>query len=762
MPAARKTKTKNRKEAHRAAPAVSRAVAYRQLSQEVGAVLLLALDLFLVLALVSYSPRDPQSLQALIPATVVANWTGKAGALLAAWLIWALGLAAFWLPIMVSWLAIQVYQGWWPCRSWGTIAAYFLLPASSAGLLAWGWPQLGWHGVLLPGGGAVGRWLVAQLLPVFNRAGTVIILGALAAAAFMGITRLSYAGLLQYLLQSYRRLGHRRPQPRPATPLTPAATGSPQSALPELTATKEDRDLEEIRPSLTAAPASPAPPAAMPQTGPEPATAPKKGKKTATLPAVTFQLPPLDFLSPPPPYDQQIQEEALLAQARKLETTLLHFGVEGKVVAIRPGPVITMIEFEPALGVKISKVTSLADDLALALKAVSIRIVAPVPGKAVIGIEVPNPKRQLVTLREVLSHEVYHRSTSRLTIALGKDITGQPVVADLAKMPHLLIAGATGTGKSVGLNAMIVSILYKATPAEVRFLMVDPKRIELSTYEGIPHLLHPVVTEPKIATTALRWAVQEMERRYGLLSDLGVRNIETYNQKLIKEQLLATDGEEEHRYRLLPYIVIVIDELADLMLVSSRETEEYLIRLAQKSRAAGIHLILATQRPSVDVITGLIKANFPTRISFQVSSKVDSRTILDTIGAERLLGMGDMLFIPPGTSRLKRIHGAYISEEEVKRIVDYLKAQQAPVYEAEILNLQEEERQEEELGEKDEKYAEAVEIVAETRQASISMLQRRLRIGYNRAARIIEMMEKEGLIGPSDGIRPREVYIPRR
>jgi S-DNA-T family DNA segregation ATPase FtsK/SpoIIIE len=431
-------------------------------------------------------------------------------------------------------------------------------------------------------------------------------------------------------------------------------------------------------------------------------------------------------------------------------------------VAIRPGPVITMIEFEPALGVKISKVTGLADDLALALKAISIRIVAPVPGKAVIGIEIPNPKRQLVTLREVLGHEIYHKSTSRLTIALGKDITGQPVVADLAQMPHLLIAGATGTGKSVGLNAMIISILYKATPEEVRFLMVDPKRIELSTYEGIPHLLRPVVTNPKVATTSLRWAIEEMERRYALLSDLEVRNIESYNQKLIKEQKVYTDDEDEPQLRLLPFIIIIIDELADLMIVSSRETEEYLIRLAQKSRAAGIHLILATQRPSVDVITGLIKANFPTRVSFQVSSRVDSRTILDTIGAERLLGLGDMLFIPPGTSRLKRIHGAYVSEDEVKKVVEYLKTQQAPVFEASILELQEEETREEELGDRDDKYADAIEIVAETRQASISMLQRRLRIGYNRAARIIEMMEKEGLVGPSDGIKPREVYVPRR
>jgi S-DNA-T family DNA segregation ATPase FtsK/SpoIIIE len=451
----------------------------------------------------------------------------------------------------------------------------------------------------------------------------------------------------------------------------------------------------------------------------------------------------------------------MVAQAEKLEDTLRHFGVEGKVASIMTGPVVSRFELEPAPGVKISKVTGLADDLALALKALSIRIVAPVPGKAVIGIEVPNLKRQVVGLREILADASYRKSASRLTIALGKDIMGQPVVNDLAKMPHLLIAGATGSGKSVGLNAMILSILYKATPQEVRFLLIDPKRIELSTYEGIPHLLHPVVVNPKEATVALHWAVMEMERRYALLSDQAVRNIEGYNQKAARPGKEKA-GEGEDAPRPLPYIVIVIDELADLMLVSSRDTEEYLIRLAQKARASGIHLLVATQRPSVDVITGLIKANFPTRVSYQVSAKADSRVILDAVGAERLLGMGDLLFMPPGTSRLKRIHGAFVSEAEVMRVVEFLRAQQSPEFEPGILEMQERDVEEEEMGEKDEKWDAAVELVAETRNASISMLQRRLRVGYNRAARIIETMEKEGLIGPSDGLKPREVYIPRR
>jgi S-DNA-T family DNA segregation ATPase FtsK/SpoIIIE len=488
-------------------------------------------------------------------------------------------------------------------------------------------------------------------------------------------------------------------------------------------------------------------------------TAPSR-PKPAPVPG-KFTLPPLDLLDPSPPWNHQVQEGAMVAQAQKLEDTLRHFGVEGRVTAIMTGPVVSRFEYEPALGVKISKITGLADDLALALKALSIRIVAPVPGKGVLGIEVPNPKRQVVALRELLSDPAYQKSTSRLTISLGKDIMGAPVVNDLAKMPHLLIAGATGSGKSVGLNAMILSILYKSTPEEVRFLLIDPKRIELSLYEGIPHLLHPVVFNPKEATVALHWAVGEMERRYAMLSDLGARNIEGYNQKAgarkpdprVQEGILP---------RSLPYLVIVIDELADLMLVSSRDTEEYLIRLAQKARASGIHLMVATQRPSVDVITGLIKANFPTRVSYQVSARADSRVILDAMGAERLLGMGDLLFMPPGTSRLKRIHGPFVSEEEVTRVVDFLKVQAAPHYEVGITELKEQEEEVAENGEKDEKYADAVELVAETRNASISMLQRRLRVGYNRAARIIETMEKEGLIGPSDGIKAREVYIQRR
>ena len=411
---------------------------------------------------------------------------------------------------------------------------------------------------------------------------------------------------------------------------------------------------------------------------------------------------------------------------------------------MRPGPVITMYEFEPAPGIKVSRIANLADDLAMALSAVSIRIIAPIPGKAVVGIEVPNKVRQTVYLREIIESEVFASSKNMLTLSLGKTIAGEPFVADLTKMPHLLVAGSTGSGKSVSLNTMIISILFKATPLNVRFMMIDLKMLELSPYEGIPHLLLPVMTNAKNAKTALRWLIDEMERRYQVMNEKGVRNIDKYNQKMVKEE-----GET------IPYIVVVIDELADLMMVSSKEVEEYIARLAQMARASGIHLILATQRPSVDVLTGIIKANFPARMSFKVTSKVDSRTILDTNGAESLLGAGDMLFLSPGVGRLQRIHSPFVTEGEIKRIVEFLKNQGAPTYHEEILEEKDESGDAEEMN--DEKYEEAIEFVHEKGEASISMIQRRFRIGYNRAARIVERMEREGVVGPSTGIKPREV-----
>ncbi len=491
-----------------------------------------------------------------------------------------------------------------------------------------------------------------------------------------------------------------------------------------------------------------------------------------------YKLPSQSLLDLPPAEHTQVDESQLERSARVLEQKLADFGVEGRVVEVQPGPVVTMYKFEPGSGIKVSQIVNLADDLSMALRAAAVRIQAPVPGEAVVGIEVPNRKRERVYLREILEAEDFLAAQSQLTIALGKDIAGRPVAADLAKMPHLLIAGATGTGKSVAIHTMIASILFNATADDVRLILVDPKMLELSVYENIPHLLVPVVVDPQKAASALLWATQEMEGRYIRMRELGVRNIDGYNQalasgtpiaqlKLAGQSAPASDDPNQPalgmiEHRKLPKIVIVIDELADLLLSEGKTVERDINRLAQKARAAGIHLILATQRPSVDVITGLIKANLPARISLQVTSRVDSRTILDSIGAERLLGAGDMLFMPPGTAKLRRLHGPFVSEHEIRKLTDFLREQGAPEYRMEILDTKppgEEESGGPGADVQDEMYDEAVRIVMESNQASISMIQRRLRIGYNRAARMVEQMEREGIVMPADGAKPREVRV---
>ncbi|MEZ4526619.1 MAG: DNA translocase FtsK 4TM domain-containing protein [Desulfobacterales bacterium] len=479
-----------------------------------------------------------------------------------------------------------------------------------------------------------------------------------------------------------------------------------------------------------------------------------------------FQLPPIGFLTDPANSVSLTDMNHLNRQARMLQAKLDDFGVRGEVVKVIPGPVITTFEYRPASGVKINRILNLTDDLALALRAMSIRIVAPIPGRSVIGIEVPNAQREIVRLKEVINSPEFKKSGSRLTLCLGKDIVGNPVVAQLDQMPHLLIAGATGTGKSVGLNSMICSLLYKASPDEVKMVLIDPKRIELSLYEGIPHLITPVVTDVRMATNALFWAVSEMERRYQLLSDKKARNITQYNRKVEKEN--REKSEEENKEGILPYIVVIIDELSDLMMVASKDVEFSLLRLAQMARASGIHLILATQRPSVDVLTGVIKANFPTRLTYRVSSKTDSRTIIDANGAQSLLGNGDLLFLPPGTATLQRIHGAYISEDEVTRITDFLKDQQEPEYNESILEGipgKDADREEEREGEDeqiqifDERYDDAVALVTQAKQVSVTLVQRHLRIGYKRAAKLIEIMEKEGVISPPGRGKSREVLV---
>ncbi|MFY0564894.1 DNA translocase FtsK [Archangium lansingense] len=649
---------------------------------------------------------------------------------------------------------------------------------------------------------------------------------------------------------------------------TPAAAQVSEPAAPVATA-----------PALAAqAPASPAaiipaPPSALaartplivePKAPPKP-TAVVKKKDQEQFQFVggrtSFSLPPLDVLEIEKKERSALDKEAFLTTAEKLRAKLADFGISGEVVEIRPGPVVTMYEFLPGPGIKVSKIAALQDDLAMAMEAMRVRIVAPIPGKGVVGIEVPNRDRETVYLKEIAEQDVFQKSASRLTMCVGKDIEGMPYVFDLAKAPHLLIAGTTGSGKSVAVNSMIMSILLKSTPEEVRFIMVDPKMLELSVYEGIPHLLLPVVTDPKKAALALRWAVEEMERRYQMLSEAGVRNIAGFNKfvetqdaekssakpaeesakkaapkkpkkvvvvdvatpedAIIEEPVSASastgpgvaapkddledlrealpepeeepesvqaagededdDGmsdaveaaleaagesessrEEKREWKKLPYIVVIIDELADLMMVASREVETYVARLAQMARAAGIHLMVATQRPSTDVVTGIIKANFPTRISFMLRSKPDSMTILGTVGAEALLGMGDMLIMPPTSAHLQRVHGAFVSEHEIKQAVDHLKAQGKPVYDESILKPREEEGEggggeEDELS--DELYDQALATVSEMRAVSISMLQRKMRIGYNRAARMIERMERDGVVGPADGAKPREVLI---
>ena len=449
-----------------------------------------------------------------------------------------------------------------------------------------------------------------------------------------------------------------------------------------------------------------------------------------------------------------------MESARLLEEKCREFAVEGQVAQIHPGPVVTTFEFKPEAGVKYSKVTGLSDDLCLAMQAESV-LIDRIPGKSTVGIQIPNPNREAISLRELLESDAYQRSQSKLTLTLGKTIHGEPYVTDLATMPHLLIAGSTGTGKSVGLNSMLTSLLYRATPDEVRFIMIDPKRLELGMYEEIPHLLSPVVVDPKKAANALRWAVREMEERYKTLAAEGVRNIEQYNRNV--RNIIAERGSaDEEAPKLLPFIVVVIDELADLMMVASNEVEESICRLAQMARAVGIHLILATQRPSVDVITGLIKANLPSRISFRVSSKIDSRTILDGNGAEQLLGKGDMLFLPPASSRAIRLHGPYISEQESARLASFLRKQGKPVFDDTITAEDEAKTGPSGLNfEKDELYDEASRIVVSSGQVSISYLQRKLRIGFSRAARLVDMMEADGLVSPGAGGKPREVLVDR-
>lgn len=710
--------------------------------KEIRGIVFLLLMIVLGVSLLSYHPADPVFGIKTDHAKNFHNLFGPVGAHLAGWIFRALGFASLWLVAVFAALSVLSFRGLALPSPAKSTTSIFCLLLSFAGLLNLYLPQeIVYRGGKVISGGLIGYLLSRFMTNFLNDFGACVILGGIFIISFMVITDASFGWLFSNLyswgntlLRQLKEISLKKTERKRKKRVREEYT--------EREKMKPKRQVTIVEPKLD----------------------PPKKLEQEAFPfmnvAGEFNLPPLDLLNKPPTdKPAEIQKESLEMNARRLEAKLADFDVEGEVVEILPGPVITMYELKPAPGVKISKVAGLSDDLALALRAPSVRIVAPIPGKAAIGIEIPNNQRSIVYLEEILSSPAFKNSQHKLTMALGKDITGAPFVTDLAKMPHLLVAGATGSGKSVCLNAIINSFLFKASPDMLRFLMIDPKRIELSMYNDIPHLLHPVVTEPKEATRALKWTVEEMERRYWHLSDRGVRNIEAYNRKVVKEKRPPTADKAEGSDKPLPYIIVVIDELADLMMTSSRDVEEAITRLAQMARAAGIHLIIATQRPSVDVLTGIIKANFPARISFQVSSRVDSRTILDAIGAENLLGQGDMLFMPPGAGRIVRIHGAYISEEEIKKVTDFLRTQMKPNYDTDVMTqvTQEEEEAGEDI-ELDEKFEKAVELVIQTRQASISMIQRKLRVGYNRAARMIEAMEKLGIVGPSDGIRHREVF----
>jgi len=748
-----------------------------KLKKEIQGMALGAVGLFILVALVSFDAGD-QSFNTYSSVGKLRNFGGRLGADLSDLFLQIFGLASYAIPIGLLYLSYKLLRfkelRW---KSYKGIAFVTLLVSLSA-LFAFNLEKTVFLGQPVLTGGAVGYKTASFLKTYFGITGAILIILPLLAASAMVLSRFSFVLFADWWFANLKERWARRRERQELN-----------RQLLDDGAKPEKKKAPEIKPVHVAVPP------------PEPVRKKEEKKekaKTAPLQEAfdfiksegEYRTPPLSLLDTPPATEKRLDRDILTMNARLLEKKFKDFGIDGEVVEICPGPVITMYEFAPGPGIKVSRIASLSDDLSMALQSMSIRIVAPIPGKGVVGIEIPNRERETVYLKEIFNGEEFHASRMKLPLALGKDIAGAPVVADLARMPHLLVAGATGSGKSVSINTMILSLLYTATPKDVRVIMVDPKMLELSIYEGIPHLLLPVVTNPKKASLALKWAVEEMGRRYRLMADKGVRNIGSYNQLLEKEekeaeelkaqgtvvldeeildesvgheeaiqQFLARQEDLEHGH--LPYIVVIVDELADLMMVAGREIEESIARLAQMARAAGIHLILATQRPSVDVITGLIKANFPARISFQVSSKIDSRTILDTNGAESLLGAGDMLFLPPGTARMQRVHGAFVSDAEVQRVVDFLKKQGKPVYDKSILEMKEDSGSgggEEDMV--DERYDDAVALVAETRQASISMVQRRLRIGYNRAARIIERMEQEGIVGPSDGTsKPREVFI---
>lgn len=707
---------------------------------EIQAIILFAIAILIFISLATFSFSDLGTFTSR-PNYPVRNFAGLFGAYLGAILFFIMGLSAYVIPLLILSWAIARVSGITPQKLYFKLfGTFFLVLASSAIFSILGRGDNSFRFGL---GGIVGLAFSDFLIKYLGRGGAMLVIVVLFLLSVLLATEFLLLPFLSGILKRAKTISSNLKE-----------RISKEKAAPTFTVRKMPPPEPRIQPQIKKEEAKPKvsekPPIVKPK---EPAVL------TAVQKLEAYKLPGLDLLDSPPPIEDRKIKEDFEANARILEETLRDFDIEAKVVTFNKGPVITRYELEPAPGVKIHRITSLSDNIALAMKAQSVRIVAPIPGKGTIGVEVPNSISTLVYLKEILDSKEYKESKSKLKMALGKDIAGAPVIADLATMPHLLIAGATGSGKTVCVNSIVTSLLFNSTPDDLKFIMIDPKRVELAVFNNLPHLLSPVVTEAKKVASALDWVVKEMDSRYELFAKSGVRNIDLYNEKFpsvshgeFREAKFGKDPKAR-----LPYIVVIIDELADLMMVAQADVEGAITRLAQLSRAVGIHIILATQRPSVDVITGVIKANFPARISFKVASKVDSRTVLDMNGADKLLGRGDMLFIEPGASRPIRAQGSLIADREIEKIADYIKAQRGPEYVEEIIEAHK--KTSFKKFEKDEVYEEAVKVILGTHQASVSMLQRRLGLGYTRAARIIDMMEDDGIVGPYQGSKPRDILI---
>lgn len=779
--------------------------------KEVLAVLFLAAGIFVTLCLLSYHPADP-AFNSVSNVSTIRNFGGVVGSYAADILLIIFGISAYVVAGILLLMGFLQLVGKGLRLRFREIVFYFALLIFASSLIHVFFETINIRGHEVAGGGMIGGLFGQMAIDYFNRAGAILFLSAASLLVFTLATHITLvmigdglyhifgriSGVVKFALKWFFGMTIRGLLVLSDFVVRvfhdlPASFNTIYSIAKRLASRSEklvEKSVIKAKPSSSKDDIIAIEPIAKKnaegalskesEAGPKILSRADLKQKRRSEEQLKFMHvsydgyapPSLSLLDPPKEKKIEIDEKVLKKQSFLLEKKLADFSVSGKVTAIHPGPVITMYEFEPAIGTKINQITNLEDDLSLALGGRSVRVLAHLPGKAAVGIEVPNGEREIVYLREIISSVPFEKSNSKLVLALGASTDGHPMVTDLAKMPHLLVAGATGSGKSVAIHSMIASLLYKASPEEIKFILVDPKMLELSAYNGIPHLLLPVVTQPKKAILAMKWAVREMERRYKLLSASGARNIIGYNNKIksgeIKlverekaEEMLLKDKEAIVHTGALPYIIIIIDEMADLMMTVSSEMEETITRLAQMARASGIHLILATQRPSVDVITGLIKANFPARIAFKTTARHDSRTILDSMGAETLLGSGDMLFMSPSGGILTRVHGSYVSEGEVSRIVSHLKQQGEPVYDESIVeSAKGSDESEEEFDDiDDEVYDKAVAMVVETKQASISMIQRRMRIGYNRAARLIERMEAQGVVGPADGSKPREVLV---